>query len=210
MTVAWAIDAYASHMALERASPAVSADAKTRKGEEDRYKNALTTSPKEGAWQFWVIREVSNAGKHALRSSTKLDVTGSSALSAQSIEGWHWFFEGPRAPYGSDRIVVELDLTRDPESKIWLDTDLEPFPGPLTTWVPVFELIRPSLSLIGGGPLQPSAWFELSVCGERSFYGVGKVLSRASRWKATCPPRCLMAWVGPKPGTIGLRTRRTC
>lgn len=151
-TVIWSIDAYASHIALERAPTTAINDAKKRKGVEDDYKNSLTSSSKAGSWEFRVVREVSNAGKHAMRSNTKLGVETSSALKSRSIEGWLWYFMGAHRQHWGNQIIVDLDLQRDSKDEVWLDRDGQPFQGPISREVSIYGLIEPSVGLIQAGP----------------------------------------------------------
>jgi hypothetical protein len=57
----------------------------------------------------------------------------------------------PDLSHWGEQIVVELDLEYDDDNHAWVDPsnpNSEPFRGPSFNWVPVYNIISPSLALI--------------------------------------------------------------
>lgn len=151
-TVIWAIDAYVSHVAHKRKPTPNPEDRKKRKKIEDDFKRELCDISQAGGWQFRVVNEASNAGKHALRTTTHIDVQASSAVARQNIDGWLWFLLGGPALRWGEQVVIELDVEHDEQNKVYLDSKNRPFTGPVFPWVPVEILISPSLERIDTMP----------------------------------------------------------
>jgi hypothetical protein len=152
--VVWALDAYASHV-FQEITPGSAID-KDPKREEEKFKNRLLDRTRQGAWQFQVVRAVSNAGKHGKRSKVELGIKDSGALSIQRIDGWLHYFMGPYKQLWGEQVIVELGLVYDKEKKAWLLDNGEAFVGPLTNWVSVYELITPTLALLDSESRAPT------------------------------------------------------
>ncbi|MBE0414010.1 hypothetical protein [Yoonia sp.] len=141
----WAVDSYASHFAWSKVdSPTLSQ--KHRSVVELNFKNDLCKSP--DAWQFKVVRALSNATKHAVRSKGSELATDSGKTRVENVDGWLWYFTG--AKVRGPQVVVDLNLTWDEEEKVWREAgdDKEVFRGPLFSMVNVLDLMEPSVQAI--------------------------------------------------------------
>lgn len=145
-SIIWAIDAYASHVLFGTMTEEERKETKKHKKREADYKDRLMSSQRGGSWEFRVVHEVSNAGKHALRSKTDIGVPNSRAVSTQRIEGWLHFFMNPHETRCGEQIVVELDPQYQ-VSHVRFNSKGEPLKWPFP-WVPVYNIISPSLALI--------------------------------------------------------------
>jgi hypothetical protein len=133
--VIWAIDAYASHVA------------KNVGQNEKEFKANLQTA---GAWQFRIIREASNATKHAIvRNSTKRDVPTSSAASGSETMGGMSAWAS-RTTHWVEQIIIDINWSFDGPTQKWVDGKEFSIvgKGPLFHPVTVFDLIEPSLMSI--------------------------------------------------------------
>ncbi|APG47309.1 hypothetical protein [Phaeobacter porticola] len=145
----WSIDAYASHVAFEGVD-VYTINEKSRGKIEVNFKNSLQCSPNAHAWKFRIVREASNATKHALRKSKKSDIPNSACVQSAVIDGYAGYFSG--VSHWGSQIVLDLDWQYDKLLECWRDgSDREVRPGPLFSWVPILDIIDPCVDLIENG-----------------------------------------------------------
>ncbi|WBU54606.1 hypothetical protein [Paracoccus sp. SCSIO 75233] len=139
--VMWAIDAYATHVAL--AQPGISGQKK--KDVEINFKNKVADS---GCWQFRLIREASNATKHAIRENAHADVSASGSVYSNDHSSWSAYFQ--RSEHRGRQILIDIEWQFDQEKRRWRNGtgDYIPGRGPLLRDVPVLNLIQPALEAI--------------------------------------------------------------
>lgn len=114
----WAIDAYATHVALEGLGNANNAYSL-----EKKFKDRLS----KRSWQFRAIREASNATKHAIRKSNAKDVMRSSDVKPNTGIDWYAYFNNV-----DGGVTIDLDWNYHPEDSTFSDingTKVEGFSG---------------------------------------------------------------------------------
>jgi hypothetical protein len=149
-TVIWCLDALASHVALAQTAKNIHENPKLRGKVEQQFKDEIVQSGEEGAWQFHVVREASNALKHGWRRTTLLGAETSDVLRVEAIDGMLHYCHGPRrAPRSGEQVVCTLDLEFDEQRNCFVDSDGGDFVGLFTRWIPVLGLVVPTLGLIG-------------------------------------------------------------
>lgn len=145
----WSLDAYASHCAFQ--SKDFEKLTRCERGQiENKFKNALVDSEYNEAWRFRLVREASNATKHAVRRHTNTDIPNSRGVNSANIDGAAWYFSG--ASYWGDQIVIEVEWTFDEERNVWVDgkgDDVKP--GPFFSSIPLLDLIDPCIRHIERG-----------------------------------------------------------
>lgn len=130
----WAVDAYAVHVAHNLGKP------------EKTFKNMICTA---GGWQFRILREASNATKHAIRRGNLTDVDTSDRVStSQTMVGWAAWYAG--SDYVGQQICIDVAWKRCDEGEAWLDAKGKPIAGrgPIFSTVTVLGLIQPSIDSI--------------------------------------------------------------
>ena len=135
--VIWAIDALSVHVAHHLGE------------HEGKFKDRLQAS---GGWQFRLIREASNAAKHAIRRNPEKADVKTSADAGQSVnfDGWAWYFSN--AKHCGDQICIEVSWKFDEIERGWYDRKGFRISGsgPLLRTVPILDLIEPSVKIIMG------------------------------------------------------------
>jgi hypothetical protein len=154
-TLIWCLDALASHVALHSSPVDLSQNPNEREKRERAFKCDLVSSGQAGSWQYHIVREASNALKHAWRKKSVLGAETSDLLFAENVDGYFWYFHGPeRAPRCGQQVVVKLGLIFDDHSNKWTDTSGNRFEGPFTKWVPTIGLVAPIIELLGFNRVQ--------------------------------------------------------
>jgi hypothetical protein len=140
----WAVDVYAVHVARNLGK------------NETSFKDMICS---DGGWQFRILREASNATKHAIRSGDLTDVDASDRVStSQTMVGWPAWFAG--SDYVGQQICIDVAWKRCDVSEAWLDAKGQPIAGrgPFFSTVTVVDLIQPAITSIevAGERLQES------------------------------------------------------
>lgn len=142
----WCIDAFASHVALERFNQQGTAEQTSPSVVERNFKKALIGR----SWQFHILKEVSNALKHGERSRFAFGATSSNILRIEEIVGFLWWSHGPqKAPYWGEQIICDLEIVFNKEASYFFDTQGARYEGPFVRWVPIIGLIEPSMEALG-------------------------------------------------------------
>lgn len=151
-TAVWAVDSYASHVAWEKVDDTIQdLDRKALRDLETQFKNSVEESSSLHGWKFRVIRNLSNATKHAFRVPSKSNVVHeSSSTMVQNRIGFAWYFQNSK--YWGEQIEVDLDLELPEidgrQAKHWIDNRGREYPGLLLKTIPVLDLLEPSIKLI--------------------------------------------------------------
>jgi hypothetical protein len=137
----WSLDSYASHCAFQCHD--VQKLSRSQRGIiEEKFKNRLQDSHHDDAWKFRLIRQASNATKHALRKNMDEDVPNSKGVVSEPVEGFAWYFSG--ASHWGNQVVIDVSWIFDEESRSWFDgKGQEVNPGPFFKWVPLLDIIDP-------------------------------------------------------------------
>ena len=114
--VIWAVDSYATHVALEK----IDRSELSTRAESDFKRKAVAYS-----WQFRVIREASNATKHAIRHSragrknpTVLDVSNSSDVKPDTGVSFYAYFNNV-----DGGVTIRLDWNYNPYENVFYDSN---------------------------------------------------------------------------------------
>jgi hypothetical protein len=140
----WAVDVYAVHVARDRGKP------------EIPFKDKICN---DGGWQFKILREASNATKHAIRKGTQTDVDASDKVStSQTMVGWAAWVAG--SDYVGQQICIDVAWKRDDASNDWIDAKGKSIAGrgPTFSTVTILDLIQPaitSIEMAGALPQEP-------------------------------------------------------
>lgn len=145
----WSLDSYASHCAFQCHD--VQNLSRLQRGTiEETFKNRLQNSRHDDAWKFRLIRQASNATKHALRKNRDEDVTNSKGVALEPVDGWSCYFSG--ASHWGNQVIIDVSWTFDEERRSWFDgKDQEVKPGPFFKWIPLLDIIDPCTEHIKRG-----------------------------------------------------------
>jgi len=145
----WSLDSYASHCAFQCRDMQKLTQSQRGKIEE-RFKDRLQDDLHDDAWKFRLIRQASNATKHAVRRNKDEDVPSSKGVASEPIDGWLWYWSG--ASHWGNQVVIDVSWTFDQESQSWFDGERrEVKPGPFFKWVPLLDIIDPCAEHIERG-----------------------------------------------------------
>ncbi|MCF7725796.1 hypothetical protein [Sulfitobacter sp. M22] len=139
--IIWAIDSYATHVALDNVEQAKDAESL-----ENNFKRKLSTA----AWEFRVIKEASNATKHGIRkikvnAKHANDVLRSSDVRPDKGKGFYAWFS--RVDGGT---TIETDWIYRKEEKAYFDSMGEKVNGyrGIGPTIYLSEIIHPAIDAI--------------------------------------------------------------
>ncbi|WP_143057991.1 hypothetical protein [Loktanella fryxellensis] len=128
----WAIDVYAVHVACHVEKP------------ETSFKDSICDG---GGWQFRILREASNATKHAIRRGNQTDVDASDKVKTSPyLLGWAAWCAGSR--YLGQQICIDV---------VWKKPRLNS-----TSWIDIKGLCCAN-QLTDGFPLTPDGFMPLPL-----------------------------------------------
>jgi len=151
-TAVWTVDAFASHVAWHlNETPQEKLKYRDFQELDAAFKKKVEDSDQNHGWRFRVLRNLSNATKHAIRSPAPINLVKSSGdTSIENREDFLWYFQNSK--HWGNQVVVELDVTLEieqgKEAKYWKDKKGNEYRGLVFKTVPVLDLIDPSLKLI--------------------------------------------------------------
>jgi hypothetical protein len=144
----WTLDAYASHLAhvfFDRGDLIV----ENERIIESFFKDSLCESEVYKSWHFQLLRDISNSGKHAKLSKSKLReklVMSSGEVMISDYRGtWVWM---QRPEHWGEMLTVELDLMLEIGTNKWRDRSGKIYDNQIFRSVAITQVVTTSLCVL--------------------------------------------------------------